>query len=62
MTMTIPRRTVKPDVAVYVLDFVSSGDLTMEAAMRLVFPEEADIRYNAARWPWGPPEEEMRRQ
>ena len=48
---------VEPQVALDVLAIVSSGDLTMEAAMRHLYPEVATQIYNPGRWPWGPPTE-----
>lgn len=54
--MPIPR--VPPKTAHALLRIVDSGDMTMEASMRLLFPEEAAGIYNPGRWPWGPPKEE----
>jgi hypothetical protein len=48
-------RLADPEVAMQLLRIVSSGDLSMEASMRLLFPEEAAEIYNPGRWPWGPP-------
>lgn len=50
-----PMRLADPEVAMQLLRIVSSGDLSMEASMRLLFPEEAAEIYNPGRWPWGPP-------
>ena len=46
MENTQPTRTVAPEVAMLHLYAVSSGDLTMEASMRILFPEEAAKTYN----------------
>ena len=58
--MPIPR--VPPKTAHALLRIVDSGDMTMEASMRLLFPEEAAGIYNLGRWPWGPPKEESNEQ
>jgi hypothetical protein len=46
MENTQPIRTVSPEVAMEHLWAVRSGDLTMEASMRILFPEDAAGIYN----------------
>jgi hypothetical protein len=46
MENTQPTRTVAPEVAMLHLYAVRSGDLTMEASMRILFPEDAANIYN----------------
>jgi hypothetical protein len=45
-------QTVDTQVSMAILRVMSSGDLTTEAAMRLLFPEDAAMVYDAGkRWP-----------
>jgi hypothetical protein len=53
--------TVDPQTAFPVLSWVGAG-ITMEDAMRLLYPEEANKIYSPGRWPWGPPQEEGKYQ
>ena len=45
-TTPIPIRDIDPRVSTYLMSLVSSGDLTFEETMRLVFPEEAARTYD----------------
>ncbi len=47
-------RTVSPALANAVLSMIGP-DFSMEAAMRLLYPEEASYIYDPGRWPWGAP-------
>ncbi|HWF62906.1 MAG TPA: hypothetical protein VN666_21720 [Nitrospira sp.] len=51
-----PIRTIPHRVSAMMLDMIHHGDLTMEEAMRFLYPEEAEKIYSLDRWPWGPPE------
>ena len=52
-TMPIPVRAIDPKLSRLLVDVVRSGDMTMEDAMRLAFPEEAariyDLDHNRVR-------------
>ena len=41
-----PTRTVSPELSALHINAVRSGDLTMEASMRILFPEDAAKIYN----------------
>ena len=45
-------RKVPTADAMAVLSWVGNG-LSMEDAMRLLYPEEAKTIYDPSRWPWG---------
>ena len=47
--------------ALAVLSWVGCG-ITMEDAMRLLYPNEAEKIYAPDRWPAGPPKEERKYQ
>ena len=51
-----PERIIDPRVALAVLSQVGP-DLSMEQAMRILFPDEAKKIYDAGRWPCGLPRE-----
>jgi hypothetical protein len=52
----IPDRSVPAADALAVLTWIGP-DYSMEAAMRLLYPEDAAKIYNPGRWPWGMPKE-----
>lgn len=51
-----PERRVNPNDALAVLSLIGP-DYTMEDAMRLLFPEQAECIYDPSRWPFGLPQE-----
>jgi hypothetical protein len=48
-------RRVPAKICMGVISRISAGELSMEEAMRLLYPEEAEKIYQADLWPFGPP-------
>lgn len=53
--MSIPERKVDSRAAMNILAMIYHGELTEEEGFRLLFPEEAVVVYDIAKWPWGAP-------